>query len=471
LHSPPYGMDQSGDTENGRASRLQVPREPRHSVHSASDASQRSLRGSTRSEADDVSVSAASDDERIPLPVRVISEHFNVEPVFLWRLALGLVAVLVIYLVILLCFFRGGLQPGECGATPCPQEWVTGETGGYYCADIQGCRPAGQGQFPICQSQCWIGKVPSKTIGHGVQAQPTITVAKPGYYDLRMMKDGEAVACSAPISKLPGDPRYGCSGQYGTAKTCDAAPHPIRETQYVAAVHKGCATQDGKGTYGYAYDDGVGLKQCPPMTLYEWILCPSQAVTSIRWTATSGLHGSQKRFRITNHCPRTIWVQSTGTKMPYDADIVKISPGESYVYSIPRRGLPSTRFLPKVGCDEDGANCAVQSVPPCPPQGCSPPVDTKFEASFGCTFQAERPKDCASTGQGVSSTYQDWWDGSAVDGWTLPFDILTFDGGWSLQPGVKGSSSQCMDVLCANLTVDTLCPRKEWLTPTDQIVT
>eukprot|EP00439_Symbiodinium_sp_Y106_P032521 s5677_g3.t3 len=261
-------MDQSGDTENGRASRLQVPREPRHSVHSASDASQRSLRGSTRrmcptlqvlsgtcqrpfdrSEADDVSVSAASDDERIPLPVRVISEHFNVEPVFLWRLALGLVAVLVIYLVILLCFFRGGLQPGECGATPCPQEWVTGETGGYYCADIQGCRPAGQGQFPICW--CWIGKVPSKTIGHGVQAQPTITVAKPGYYDLRMMKDGEAVACSAPISKLPGDPRYGCSGQYGTAKTCDAAPHPIRETQYVAAVHKGCATQDGKGTYGW----------------------------------------------------------------------------------------------------------------------------------------------------------------------------------------------------------------------------
>ena len=69
---------------------------------------------------------------------------------------------------------------------------------------------------------------------------------------------------SPSSGKLPGDPRYGCSGQpepnvcsllnpdilplarYGTAKTCDAAPHPIRETQshggssavsYIATVH------------------------------------------------------------------------------------------------------------------------------------------------------------------------------------------------------------------------------------------
>ena len=68
--------------------------------------------------------------------------------------------------------------------------------------------------------------------------------------------------------------------RYATAKTCDAAPDPVKDTQcavntsvlaaylpcvaqshlhcsngtradrYVAAVHRGCATHEGKGTYG-----------------------------------------------------------------------------------------------------------------------------------------------------------------------------------------------------------------------------
>ena len=38
--------------------------------------------------------------------------------------------------------------------------------------------------------------------------------------------------------------------RFDTARSCDAAPHPIRATQYVAAVHRGCATEMGKGTYG-----------------------------------------------------------------------------------------------------------------------------------------------------------------------------------------------------------------------------
>eukprot|EP00913_Durusdinium_trenchii_P010645 g9987.t1 len=53
---------------------------------------------------------------------------------------------------------------------------------------------------------------------------------------------------------------------------------------------------------------------------------------------------------------------------------------------------------------------------------------------------------------------------SQVDGWTLPFAILVNDGGWSLTPGVKGSSSQCNDVLCPRLT-EELCPKHEFLTP------
>lgn len=51
-----------------------------------------------------------------------------------------------------------------------------------------------------------------------------------------------------------------------------------------------------------------------------------------------------------------------------------------------------------------------------------------------------------------------------MDGWTVPFSIYVNDGGWSLAPGVKGSSNQCKDVLCPSLTQE-LCPTKEWLTP------
>lgn len=40
---------------------------------------------------------------------------------------------------------------------------------------------------------------------------------------------------------------------------------------------------------------------------------------------------------------------------------------------------------------------------PCPASGCSPPIDSKFEATFG-----------ASDGN-------DWYNSSHVDGWTLPY--------------------------------------------------
>lgn len=289
-------------------------------------------------------------------------------------------------------------------------------------------------------------------------------VPRPGNYDLRMVRRGKTVGCMAPISKFPGDPRYGCAKPYDTAVSCDAAVNPVKDTQYVAAVHQGCATEMGKGTYGYAYDDGIGLKQCPPVTLYEWILCPSEFEDASGWSADDGPEESKKRFRVTNHCKETIWIQSAGSPLPFDADLVKIEPGGSYAYSVPQEGVPSTRFLPKTGCDENGNNCLVQSVPPCPAEGCSPPIDTKFEASFGCTLEPENATLCSKTGQGLPSTYQDWWDGSAVDGWTLPFAILVNDGGWSLTPGVKGSSSQCNDVLCPRLT-EELCPKHEFLTP------
>ncbi|CAE8689735.1 unnamed protein product, partial [Polarella glacialis] len=278
-----------------------------------------------------------------------------------------------------------GWMPGvpRCGDTPCPPDWNQGGSGGFFCADNHGCRPGSQGPFPACQEQCFIGAVQGGS--GGPPKTSASSVPSPGEYDLRALKDGKMVGCKAPISLFPGDAKYGCSGQFGTTGSCDAAKYAVKDTAYVAAVHAGCLTSEKKGTYGYAYDDGVGLRQCAPITRYEWILCPDGDEPKIDWEAVPGLESSSKRFRVTNKCLRQLWIEAAGGALPHDSSLVLIEPGQSYTYSVPERGVPSTRFLPKLGCDSTGQACDVQSLPPCPAGGCDPPIDTKFEASFGCS--------------------------------------------------------------------------------------
>lgn len=381
---------------------------------------------------------------------------------------------------------------------PCPKSWVTSE-GGYFCLINRGCRPANENPFPVldCAQQCFIGNPPEKRDpragssggggilvpvpgtgqvglgGTGASVQPKKLLSA-GNFDLRINKAGKLIGCASPVGLFPGQPKYGCSGQYATAATCDAAPNPIKDTKYVSAVHAGCLTAEGKGTYGYAYDDGVGLKQCSPLTRYEWILCPDGSERTVDWPAESGISwDSTKRFRVTNKCNQPIWIQQAGdpiAMLPLEKVILRIESGSSYTYSVPNKGLPSTRYLPKTGCDESGNACDIQSMPPCPIQGCDLPIDTKFEASWGCLYARSQPTDtsrCSLTGQGFASTYQDWWDGSAVDGWTLPFSVLVNNGGHGLSWDESNSAGadQCGDVICAGLNAASICPVDEYLTP------
>lgn len=403
--------------------------------------------------------------EEPPGPQRVDSPQSpeGCPPVGLRTVSAG--AVVVSLVMIAVSFSGKGARIAECGDTNCPMEWSSPGNGGYFCPYNGGCQPAADGPFIACSSQCYIGTVPTLVAGGPGSATPAPSksgVPEPGNYDLRLQKNGNLVGCMAPISKFPGDQKYGCSGPFGTPAYCDAAKHPVKDTQYVAAVHAGCATDQGQGTYGYAYDDAIGLRQCSPGTRYEWILCPSGSESSISWEAEEGTADSSKRFRVTNKCQEELWILSAGTALPLDNSSLSIMPGESYTYSIPASGLSSTRFLPQVGCDAAGSNCNVQSVQPCPSAGCDPPIDSKFEASFGCSLEQEL---CSITGQGQRSTYQDWMDGSAVDGWTLPFSILVNDGGKGLTPGSEESSPLCTSVVCPNLVAHKLCPHSEWLTP------
>merc|ERR1711972_16661 len=105
----------------------------------------------------------------------------------------------------------------------------------------------------------------------------------------------------------------------------------------------------------------------------------------ISWDASNNpVTDETPRFRVTNKCNRAIWIQQAGAKeqvLPHEPSVRRIDPASSHTYSIPNRGLPSTRFLPKTGCDASGNNCDVQAMQPCPPGGCDLPIDTKFESS------------------------------------------------------------------------------------------
>jgi len=339
-----------------------------------------------------------------------------------------------------------------------PQPWPTSSIVAVDASGHPLC-PAGLQHFP-----------PKPSFGGDSQR----VLEEAGCYDLRVFKDGQVLGCAAPVNLFPGNEKYGCAGPFDTAKTCDAAPYPIKDTKYVWAVHAGCKTAEKKGTYGYAYDDGVGLKQCSPLTKYEWILCPTGQERPIGWHPESifAPAGTTRRFRVTNKCQHDLWIQqagSPGTELPSEPKILHLAAGSEHTYAVPDKGLASTRFVPKVGCDSYGNNCLIQSIQPCPAGGCDVPIDTKFEASWGCMHasgddEVDR-KVCALTGQGNPSTFQDWWDGSAVDGWTLPFSVLTDDGGRGLTKGAKGSPESCGDVVCAELDADLLCPRDEFLTP------
>ena len=78
-------------------------------------------------------------------------------------------------------------------------------------------------------------------------------------------------------------------------------------------------------------------------------------------------------------------------------------------YAVPE-SVSSTRFWPKYDCDRYGQNCAFGESGgpnlPCPASGCSPPIDTKFEAYFG-------------TSDGL-----DYYVSHQIDGWTLPFEMI-----------------------------------------------
>ena len=141
------------------------------------------------------------------------------------------------------------------------------------------------------------------------------------------------------------------------------------------------------------------------------------------------------RLRIRNGCSEPIWIfyQSgfMGGTMAAPHQLV-LAPTAAYDYPIPDRGIAGTRFWPGYGCDSSGNNCAIgQSGGPadqgfvCPPNGCAPPIDSKFEGTFGC-LPTVAPGDCLLNPADPAHRplpVRDGWDTSMVDGFTLPYRV------------------------------------------------
>ncbi|XP_055307435.1 uncharacterized protein LOC129571643 [Sitodiplosis mosellana] len=98
---------------------------------------------------------------------------------------------------------------------------------------------------------------------------------------------------------------------------------------------------------------------------------------------TAGL----RYIEVTNKNNFPIWIETLTNNQgpPLRPGVTLLEPRHSTKYDIQDSGWAG-RLWPKTGCDDGGANCEIgQSMPPCPPNGCHPPAETKVEFFFPAT--------------------------------------------------------------------------------------
>ncbi|MCB9594596.1 MAG: hypothetical protein H6719_17820 [Sandaracinaceae bacterium] len=146
------------------------------------------------------------------------------------------------------------------------------------------------------------------------------------------------------------------------------------------------------------------------------------------------------RLRVTNRCAEPFWIgHSDNLAIPEDA---RVDPGTCFDVAVPDERLEATRIWPRTGCDASGRECQTgQSVAPCPTGGCSPPFESKFEATWA------DPTTCPPSGG--DATCVTWYNASQVDGYTLPFTIV---------PSAEGDG--CVTSDCSMLSL-AQCPAAE----------
>lgn len=133
-------------------------------------------------------------------------------------------------------------------------------------------------------------------------------------------------------------------------------------------------------------------------------------------------------IEVGNNRGAPIWIQSQpndGKPPLRGGQIVKLNPSERTRYDIDDGGWAG-RLWAKVGCDDGGNNCRFgQSIPPCPPNGCHPPAETKVEFFF----------------PPINSPDASFYDISLVDGYSLAAEIIPFR-----DVSDHSNGSECMSI-------------------------
>ena len=170
------------------------------------------------------------------------------------------------------------------------------------------------------------------------------------------------------------------------------------------------------------------------------------------------------RLRVLNGSAGPLWIFyqiGLGGGLLATPHQLQLAAGAHVDYPIPAAGLAATRFWAGSGCDATGNNCVVgQSGGPasqgftCPAAGCAPPVDSKFEGTFGCLPSVPlaqcRPNPSSPTHDPLPRT--DSWDTSMVDGFTMPFRVRVVG---ACPGGPAGGAIDCAAVAMG------LCPTAE----------
>lgn len=174
-----------------------------------------------------------------------------------------------------------------------------------------------------------------------------------------------------------------------------------------------------------------------------------------------------RRLRIVNGChSNPLWIaHAAGGGQGPDRQDVKIDPLAYFDFST-ADGLAAARYWPKMACDEAGGSCAIgdsggpsESCVIRHPWGddyshCAPPVDTKFEASFGINGEPCNPMAPG----GTQMRGCDYVDMSLVDGFTLPVKLQIYG---DCTDSRHGETVQTID--CSELSLQQ-CPTDEVLT-------
>src|SRR5260370_30504123 len=103
---------------------------------------------------------------------------------------------------------------------------------------------------------------------------------------------------------------------------------------------------------------------------------------------------------------------------------------------------------------------------PCPAKiGCAPPIDSKFEGTFGCVSSMPLSQCQANPSSNPPTPLPraDFWDASMVDGYTLPVKVIVYG---SCPPGNPGGPAGGV-VDCSTLHFSD-CPQHENLSTNGQ---